>query len=126
LGPGPLSHNSTTSAGATVTVHYLRFARSGGSGDLTIEAAPELVVDGMLQTRISRDYVDAMRIESIRPEPAEQVVEGADLRLAIPVSGDGQRSSVTLSMTPQAMGAVAGTVRVGDAPPVAVEQFLYP
>jgi hypothetical protein len=68
FGSGPLSSARASTAGEGLAVEYQRFVRAGAAQRLRFEiAAPDA---GPVELRLSRGYLDGVRIEHVLPAPA--------------------------------------------------------
>ena len=68
FGSGPLSSARATDSRGGLAVDYQRFVRAGAGQRLRFEIdAPDA---GPVELRLSRSYLDAVRVEDVRPPPA--------------------------------------------------------
>lgn len=125
LGPGPVSHSTAVTPDGTVRVHYLRFARQGGMAGLRIEVDRPALEAGLVSIWATRDFFDRMQIDSITPQPVTVAVDGDELRFDFAAEPSG-RFAATFGLTPTAMGAGEGSVRLADRGPVRFKQLVYP
>jgi len=126
LGPGPMSHRMTGRPGDAVRVDYFRFDRFHRDGTFRIEINAKPSDDGTVRVWVDRDYVEALEIRSISPEPVRQVAredrivyEFATAALKLPLT-------VTFSVSAEEFGGLRGTVGLVDGPEVAFEQLVFP
>ena len=124
FGGGPLS--SVHAGGGGLAIEYQRFQRSSAENDYRFDLDAALVRDGRLRLRLDQALLDDMELDSIIPEP-EAVIAGNDhtefVFLAAP--GNGQ-ARVVFRFRPATFGRRAGRVEVPGAPPVVIDQFIYP
>lgn len=124
LGPGPLS---STSAGnpSNVVVEYQRFGRWQASSSMTVRVAPALVYGDGFSISLDREYLQRHELRAITPMP---VLEQADPdRITFVFSATtGAAGVAVFHLTPKGIGPKRCTVRVGEAPPVHINQFDYP
>jgi hypothetical protein len=122
LGPGPLS-NVNARAGEGLEVVYERFVRHGAESELkvTVRRPPS----GHVRIAISRDYLDQLNLELVRPAPTEVQSSGAD---TVYVFGHAGRESMraTFVIQPEELGAHVARVATEDGSSVTVRQFTYP
>lgn len=78
-----------------------------------------------LRIRINSDFVQAMTLEKVVPEPTR--VEAGDKWLsynfAVNIPGE---VIIKFDLTPQQIGLVSAKVSVGSAQPLSFWQFVYP
>jgi hypothetical protein len=123
FGSGPLSHARAGEPGSPLWVEYERFVRQGTGDRVTIHV-PAGESRETLEIRVSRDYVDTLRIERITPEPDAMGVNGTDVVLRF--LGDAANSSrVVLDVEPLTIGPKAATIGTQGAPSVTLTQLVY-
>ena len=74
FGGGPLSSARASDPGGGLTVDYQRFVRAGAAHRLLFEIATSGA--GPVELRLSRAYVDAVRVEHVLPPPASTTSSG--------------------------------------------------
>jgi hypothetical protein len=126
LGSGPLSHARAALPGL-MTVEYERFARFETSETLTVRLDSAATAGEVVRVSLSRDFLDAAKIETVLPPPAR--VESAAGRLIYVFAVAEPRAPMTVAFTfePQEIGVHAGVVRLEsrDAS-IAFRQLVYP
>ncbi|HEX9787042.1 MAG TPA: hypothetical protein VGB09_03405 [Candidatus Binatia bacterium] len=118
FGTGPLSRASAQGSG--LRLEYERFGRLQQPTRLRF-LLPESKLDA--EVSISRDYLEAVRIEQITPEPREVAVAGRWLIYRF--SGPGPLA-VTLDLVPLDFGGLEGAAEIPPADALAFRQFIYP
>lgn len=126
FGDGPLSR---VSAGDPAALHaeYQRFVRHHAAAQLRLRIGERaLGADGELHLAVSRDYLQAFRIERITPEP-QRVAGGADELVFVFLLAPGVRSlDVTFELQPGPPGNHSGNIRAGDRASLHLSSFTYP
>jgi hypothetical protein len=122
FGSGPLSHAVVRASG--LAVEYERFVRADAQSLLTIELPPSDTASTEL--RISRDYVDAVDITQMWPEPSiSELREGDAVFLFERPAPARTPTTVTIEFKPRTMGRPTATLRSGAAT-VTFTQLTYP
>lgn len=125
FGPGPLSHETVASDDGRLRADYLRFARFGSPSALNIIADPDLATGGLLELRVSRDWLERMQVENVLPPPSDVTIAGSELVYAFPVVEPGRRIFVTFEVTPDAIGTASASLGAAAAD-VEFAQLVYP
>jgi len=125
FGSGPLS-STTAGDNETVAVHYERFIRHTGEGDITIAVAASQAPADEVELRVEASWLDAVQILSISPEPAE-FLAGDDSHVYVFTVDEPERPfAVNIRYTPREMGRISGGFTVNDGPSVSFTQWSYP
>lgn len=125
LGPGPLSRSTAASDDGRLTVDYLRFARTGGTSELSLEVDAALVDDGRVDIVLGQSFLDGIDLRRITPQPAAEVATADGVRFTFDAAEPGT-VTVSFAFRPEAMGRVRTLVAVPDGPRVEVPQLFYP
>lgn len=72
LGKGPLSKVTTETQGAGLKTEHRRFVRYQSPTDLKIQVGPQAAFTGLVELRLSKEFVDDVEIDRIDPEPESQ------------------------------------------------------
>lgn len=122
FGAGPLSSVSLPAPDAPFSVEYGRFGRFGASMRLAVQVPPD--ADGAIRFSLNQEFVQAFRIDTITPDPAEArlVPDGIEYRFDAEHTA---RRPVIFELQPARRWLVRGSVR---APEGTREfwQFIYP
>lgn len=105
-------------------VVHQRFARSGAAAPLDVTVAPGAAVAGTVDVLVAEEYLGAVDVQSVSPEPDSTSVAPGFLVLTFPVEPDAELR-VRFSVQAEDVGTVRGTVRAGGAS-VSFAQFVYP
>lgn len=126
FGNGPISWTSATTDDGTLEVSFERFGRRGGSETLTVRADGSAASEGAWQLDIGRDYLGAVRVEVVTPEPdTVETVAGA-VRYTFLQAEDGADLEVELSLTPTSLWGASGEIGLAGADAVSVHHFFFP
>lgn len=126
FGTGPLSKTTAGDQASPLQAEYYRFWRMASPMPLRLRIAPSLAGQGEVGVWVSRAYLEAMRVESITPEPA-RVEAGTDhfvyvFRLKEPATV----ISVMFSLEPDRAGRISGQVGLNEESVLTLRHFIYP
>lgn len=123
-GSGPLSHRVLAQPGDSLSVEYERWIRFTGPHELVVHLAPG--AGDSARVWLGRDYLEAMEIENVVPEP-ERVEAGTDrLVFVFPLVSPGNPTGVTFHLKPHHIGPTTATVGREGRPPLRFRQFVLP
>lgn len=120
FGNGPLSRSHAD--GASGRVEYERFLRYGLSTDIVI--GPTGSAQGVNRVEIDADYLEALRIERITPEPAAVRISGP--RIAYEFATTAPGASISFHVRPQQLWRQTSAVRIDGGAPLEISQLVYP
>jgi hypothetical protein len=123
FGSGPLSSVTSQSPDGGLRVRSQRFMRYGAALRLVIDTRAD--ADGGVVLRISRDYLRAMRVERILPEPDRTQQDRDGLIFTFSGNAPGAPIQVIADLQPASRGRVAGQIASGGAR-VDMTHFVYP
>ena len=125
FGIGPLSEATAGDEGRIV-VDYERFVRFHSQTDLHVRLSGDAVSEGQATVWLSTDYLDAMQVEQVTPEP--EGIEVSSDRMTFRFEADPEASEVDVSfaLLPDRIGNLAGEIGAGDGPGFGFNQFVYP
>ena len=126
FGTGPVSSGEADAGDGAVAAGYERFIRHDGRTTLTLEVDGSLAQNGEVQLWVSRDYIEAVQIQQITPNPSETVAAGERLIYTFPIDDPSSTLTVAFSLRPQDMWRLNGEAGVPDGPIVTWSQFSYP
>lgn len=121
FGNGPLSHASADSPQGRI--EYERFVRYGSPSEIVITPTSG-AARGIRRIDISSDYLEAFRIASITPEPANVQIVGE--RLVYEFTSVGAGASISFHVDPQRLWRHRAVVRIDGGAPLEVRQLTYP
>ena len=112
----------------SLSVEYERWIRFTGPHELVVHLAPVQGGEAGDSARIwlGRDYLEAMEIENVVPEP-ERVEAGTDrLVFVFPLVSPGNPTAVTFQLKPHHIGPTTATVGREGGTPLRFRQFVLP
>jgi hypothetical protein len=126
FGKGLLSYTSASTHDKSLQVEYERFVRFQAPITLRIHLQPEGLSSPKGKVWLSREYLDAIRIEQIEPEPESQETVEDGVLYTFPAQDPNNSVAVTLDAVVEKVGKHYG--RIGSAPDRSVSfwQFAYP
>ena len=126
FGGGPLSRATASSADGGLRLEYERFVRSGAPARMLVHVAGSPAGDPgrALQLEFSRDFIDAIRLERVTPEPASILVGPDIVSLHLPDAGSGP-VTVVLDFEPLRAGRLTGRVAAGGGRALTFRQLAY-
>ena len=120
FGNGPLSRaHADNGAGR---LDYQRFTRFGLSTDLVV--TPAASAHGITRIAISRDYLEAFRVEHLTPEPAAVRLAGPNIIYEFASAAPG--AAISFHITPQRLWRRSVTITIDDGAPLHISQLTYP
>jgi hypothetical protein len=120
FGGGPLSH--TRASGTEGVVEYERFVRNGAPTELVV--TPSGSSHGVSRIEITSEYLEAVRVVRITPEPAAVRISGARLVYEFAAAAPG--ASVTFHIDPQHLWRHRAEVTIDAGAPLPIWQLTYP
>jgi hypothetical protein len=126
FGTGPISTGSAESDDGAIQAGYERFIRHDGRTTFTLEVDGSQARNGEIQLWVSRDYLDAIQVEQITPQPADTIAAGDRLIYTFLVDDPASALTVTFSLRPQDMLRLSGDAGLVDGPAVSWNQLSYP
>lgn len=126
FGNGPISWTSATSDSGDLEVSFERFGRRGGSQTLTVRAEASAASKGAWEIDISRDYLGAVRMDAMTPQPDSVSAVPGGSRYTFLQASDDADLEVELSLTPTTLWGASGDIGLADGDPVTVRHFFFP
>ena len=120
FGNGPLSRGHADNGAGRVD--YERFARYGLSTDLIV--TPTDSAHGVNRVAISGDYLEALRVERITPEPAAVRMTGSNIVYEFASTAPG--ASISFHIRPQRLWRHSATITIDGGAPLHISQLTYP
>lgn len=103
-----------------------RLSRHGAIEDMRISVGPGFQSDSAVRIAITSAYLDAFKIEDIKPQPAEQLAAGEFIIFAFPRVDARQPLHVSFKLRPEDYGSVQGRVQLMGGSTIDVRQFILP
>jgi len=125
FGGGPLSRATVSDDQGLLVVDYNRFLRHHKADTLRLKLTPDHGANEV-HLRVSADYLDALEIQQITPEPVRMTLEEGWQVLVFRVSQPGSPVAVTVHFEPDDFGSLTAQMRLNDQSPIVFEQFIYP
>lgn len=126
FGSGPLSWASTGTPDGLVHVQYERFARQLGPTEVEVSIAPEAMRRGQARLRISQEFLDAVTVQSVTPQPST-VVGGSDTLIYVfDVEGAAAPLRIGFSLQTEQTGLQQAEIGIDGGPRIRFWQFVYP
>lgn len=122
---GPLSKARAGSADAGFEVSYERFARNTASTVLEFTVGQAVIQEGQVHLWISQDYLQAVEVLSVQPEPSSVSADAEGVTFTLDV-GDAAPVPVAMFVRPAEMGRYSGEVGTRDGGRWRIAQFIYP
>ncbi|MCC7023564.1 MAG: hypothetical protein IT338_12105 [Thermomicrobiales bacterium] len=126
FGGGPLSH--TTATAGALTLDYQRFARQRGPTSLEFRIAPAAAMPGDDQVAvwIATDFLDAIDLEGIEPDPAESLAGADRVVYHFALADPSRPAQITFAYQPATVGMVSIHAGIVGRDELAVGQFTWP
>lgn len=125
LGNGPLSRRAVQSADGRIKVEHQRYVRYQAPVDLRIDLAPEATMNGTVELRISRSFVEQAEIQRIDPEP-ESITAGPSYFTHTIRVATNAATQVKVRFEPAHMGSLAYELAVDRGRPLQLRHFALP
>lgn len=120
FGNGPLSHAHAD--GPAGRVEYERFVRNGAPTEIVI--TPGAGSQGISRIEITAEYLAAVRVEHITPEPTAVRIQGE--RLVYEFAAGAPGASVSFRVDPQRLWRHTAQVTIDAGAPLEIWQLTYP
>ena len=125
FGNGFLGLGEAQDAAGLLEVEYNRFGRNGADVTLTVQVSETAFTQGEIAVWLPNEYLDAVRIDDIRPAPDKSQAHADGLRFTFLTAG-GDLQAV-FDLTGDKVGPVRGAVGLGGPQGAATfDQFFYP
>lgn len=125
LGDGPLSR--ARAGDGALTVDYDRLQRAAAPYAYRFEADPSLARDGRLRLRFDDALLEDVELQSVIPEPESVAAGPGYTEFAFEMdAGAGPPAHIAIVYQHRTFGHVAGRITTTGAPPLVVDQFVFP
>ena len=124
FGGGPLAHSRAGSTANGLILQYDRIARyrARSSLDFVVTSPP---ARGELLLWIDRDFLDALRLHTITPEPTSQELSADRISYVFAATGDAPLL-IRFEVEPSALLSRTGRAGVNAEQPITFPQFVLP
>lgn len=130
FGNGPLAHGTAGVENSALWVAYERLDRVQDDSKLDIFIGAQAIREGGVRLSLNRDYVEALDIQRVRPEPRSQTVVGDrvvyEFHAQAPDQGSLQPFQVTMDYEARDFGNVEAQVALEGGLTLTFTQFIYP
>ena len=125
FGYGPVSRTTLGQPG-TLTLEHERLQRSSAPSEWKFVAAAALARDGLLRIRIDERLVEAMHIDAVTPQPRAVIAGDGYTEFVFDVADGRGDVHIKFDYRPVTFGRSRGRIAIAGAPPIHVDQFVYP
>ncbi len=126
FGGGGSLNVTTVAQGSPLQVEYERFARHNGPTEMLIRLEPDAVQGEEARVWIDREYLNAIEIEKVEPEP-KSVEAGRDqLTYVFKLERPDIPTTLLFHITPQDLGLHKIRVGIDGGEELRFSQFTYP
>jgi len=126
FGKGPLSRAVAGRAGVPFQVEYERFGRYKAPMRMTIHIGPGVAEQGQIRLWLAREYLEAIQIQQIVPEPADVVSDGTGATYVFQVADSSAPNTVSVDFVAEQFGLETVRIQVDEWPPLRFRQLIYP
>jgi hypothetical protein len=124
FGPGPFSWSSARGPAGLLEVDYQRVTHLEADDSLSVIIDPRAVTGNSVALVVDPEWVAAMDINSVTPQPDSETATPEGLELTIATT-PGAHTTVTFTYRPTRIGRVDGGMAL-DGDRVAVSQLVLP
>lgn len=125
LGNGPLATAEAAGGGGGLTVEFDRFARADAPTSLALRAAARAAPAETIVIELSRDWLRAIRLEAVIPEPQRVVAAGERIAYEFEVV-PGDAVEVRFQIQYDEAGLHEAEARIAGDLPARFRQVVYP
>lgn len=125
FGDGPMSQTSAGNS-AAFEVSYDRFQRSSAPQVYSFAVHPSVVAEGSLYLRFDASLIEGIELDSVVPEPDSVRAASRYTDFVFRVEPGQGPLRITFRFRPATFGHLTGYVTAPGAPPVEINQFIYP
>ena len=126
LGPGPLGKATAASADKSLSVDYFRMERYEAPVELRISVNGALAKDGELRLWIDRQFVEAVEIKRIDPEPEHSEINGERFVYVFKTAAAPATIKLFFHLEPNKFGKTPAQIGIVDGPELQFSQFYLP
>jgi hypothetical protein len=126
LGPGLLTKKTAGKRNGPLWLEYYAFARYQAPMKLAVQVSPEAVTEKEVRLWLDRQYVEAIQIEHVDPEPESVAIAGERFVYTFKASDLRQNAKIMFHLEPNRFGKAHVRLGLLDGPEIAFTQFVYP
>ncbi|MDP9365344.1 MAG: hypothetical protein M3Q10_14155 [Chloroflexota bacterium] len=125
-GRGPLSRATAGADGGALRLEYQRFERLQAPTTLRVLLGAGATGDGQAEVWLAREYLEAVEIEQIEPEPQESRAGTDRTTYVVAVDQAAEPVAVTFHLRHETFGRRSGRIGLPDGTAVDFTQVVYP
>ncbi|MCI0747666.1 MAG: hypothetical protein L0Y58_19855 [Verrucomicrobia subdivision 3 bacterium] len=126
LGPGPLTKHVAGTRGGPLWLEYHRYERYHAPVDLRVHIGAVAARGKELQLWIDREYVDAVSMEDVEPQPESVELKNERFVYTFKVSETPRTAKILFQFKPNKFGKTPGRLGIVDGPEVRFTHLFYP
>jgi hypothetical protein len=126
FGPGPLSKARAASPDRRLSVEYHKLEHYRAPVHLRIDIDSNAASNGQIQLWINRDYVEALDMEHIDPEPESVEINEERLVYLFKAQRPPATSKILFRFEPNKFGKTFARVGLVNGPELQFTQFYFP
>lgn len=126
LGPGPLGKANAASADKSISLRYYRMERYSAPVELRLEVDGKLAKDSELRVWLDRQFVQALEIKHIDPEPQSVEVSGERFVYVFKTTEAPHTIKVFFHVEPNKFGKTPARLGVVNGPEMQFTQLYLP
>lgn len=126
LGPGPLGKATAASSDRSLSVEYYRMERYEAPVQLRISVNGTLAKDGELRLWVDRQFVEAVEIKHIDPEPEHSEINGQRFVYVFKTAAAPSTIKLFFHFEPNKFGKTPAQIGIVDGPELQFSQFYFP
>lgn len=125
LGDGPIGETTAGTRDA-LRVEYNRLQRAAAPTEYRFAVQPALARDGRVRLRLEDALLEEVHLRAIVPEPASTRAGPGYTEFTFDVGAGDSPARIVFDFEPTSFGRVTGRVVAEGAPPITLDQFVFP
>lgn len=93
---------------------------------MTIHVGPRVAEQGQIRLWLAREYLEAIQIQQIVPEPADVVSDGTGMTYVFQVADSSAPITVSVDFVVEQFGLKTVRIQADEWPPLRFRQLIYP
>ena len=126
FGPGPLNKARAASPDHRLSVEYHKLEHYEAPVHLRVDIAGSVATNGQIHLWINRDYVAALDIEHIDPQPESVEIDEERFVYVFKARRPPANSKVLFRFEPNKFGKTSARVGIVNGPELQFTQFYFP
>ena len=123
---GPLSWTTKTDASGLMRVDFGRIQRLTAPATLKLDVEFTAMADDSIEIQIGQSFLEAFKISSMQPAPAESITTPHGLLLRFKAEPGEGRAIIYVEVSPEAIGFHSTRLGLAGREPVDLPVFIYP